>query len=861
MRLAYLLRSRRALTLGAFVVVASMASDARALDPFVNGTDALTNGTLSSGVAMGIADMNADGLDDIVRLNDANSLEIEYQQPDGTFTSLQVGNIENSWSLSVGDINNDGYPDVFVGGAYNGLKVLVANEDGTEYEFSGPGGELAGPPGGVFVQCSNFVDLDNDGALDLFVCDDDGLSDPFRGDGMGGMTWDTGLISAASTVPSDNSGNYGSIWTDFDNDGDVDLYLAKCRLFVDNPNDGRRTNLLFRNDGGGSWTEVAPAAGLQPLAQSWAADFGDIDNDGDFDVFLLNHDMPAQLYENQGPGDIGTFTDITSTAIGADITAVDEGINTHFADFDNDTFVDLLVTVSSGDHRLYMNNGDGTFTADLDAFPLGNQRIQSAVVGDLNDDGFMDVYAGFAFGFNSPSGTPDELLLNATNDNNWIGFRLEGVDSNRGAVGAKIELTGPWGTQIRELRAGEGYGITNSLLKIFGLGDATSFDTVTITWPSGQVDTFDYAEINVVHHVVEGCPEEFFADADGDGFGDADAAVTACVPPENHTVDGTDCADDDENNYPGNEEVCDGQDNNCDGEADEGLDDCMAGSSGTDGGSADTSGGPSDGTTGDSGGPATTMTPGDESAGDESSGGGPGADDDGDGGCGCRTDDSGPPAWSWLAMLLVFGVEASASMNETMRARDRLHLAAGLLVLLAPAAVAAAPTQPGELVNPLFTADSCDFCHMYPNPGPQAADPPFSPVQTWQGSLMANSARDPVFWAGVAVADVDDPGHTELCVRCHSPRAFLEGNGTATSMDALTPEQREGVECEFCHRVMEDVGVPRATPSTRSTTCSTGPTSRAAGHSTTPMAYPSRRIRGWPIHTSARHGFAAPATT
>lgn len=655
MRLGYPLRNRRNLSLGAFVVVASIASlagspSAHALDPFVVSTDALTNGTLSSGVAMGIADMNADGLDDIVRLDDGSFLEIEYQQADGTFTSMQVGNVENTWGMSVGDINNDGYPDIFVGGSYNGLKVLLANEDGTDYSLTGPGGELQGPPGGVFTQCSNFADIDNDGMLDLFVCHDDGLSAPFVGDGMGGMTWDTGIISAESTVPSDNSGNYGSNWTDYDNDGDVDLYIAKCRLFVDDPNDGRRLNLLFRNDGDGNWTEVAPAAGLQPGAQSWAADFGDIDNDGDFDVFLLNHDMSAQLYENQGPDNIGVFTDITSTAIGMDVNAVDEGINTHFADFDNDGWLDLLVTVSSGDDRLYMNNGDGTFTADLDAFPLGNQRIQSAVVGDLNNDGFLDIYAGFAFGYNSPSGTPDELLLNPTNDNNWIGFRLQGVQSNRSASGARIELTGPWGTQVREIRTGEGYGITHSLLKVFGLGDETAIESATITWPSGQVDTFDYAEINTVHHVVEGCPDEFFADADGDGFGDADAPTTACVAPENHTVDATDCADDDENNFPGNPEVCDGQDNNCDGEADEGLDDCMVGTTGdADTGNADTSGGPGNST---DDGPVTTNNPGDESGGDDSSGGDAGATDD-EGGCACSADGGKPAVWTWLVGLFV----------------------------------------------------------------------------------------------------------------------------------------------------------------------------------------------------------------
>ncbi|MBC8068228.1 MAG: hypothetical protein IAG13_07835, partial [Deltaproteobacteria bacterium] len=134
-------------------------------------------------------------------------------------------------------------------------------------------------------------------------------------------------------------------------------------------------------------------------------------------------------------------------------------------------------------------------------------------------------------------------------------------------------------------------------------------------------------------------------------------------------------------------------------------------------------------------------------------------------------------------------------------------LAAGLLALV-PASAAAAPTQPGELVNPLFDPQSCELCHLFDNPGAAEDEAPYAPMRTWQGSMMANSARDPVFWAAVAVAADDVPGETELCLRCHAPRAFLEGNTGATSIADLTNDQLQGVECELCHRMVEDVGQP-----------------------------------------------------
>lgn len=140
--------------------------------------------------------------------------------------------------------------------------------------------------------------------------------------------------------------------------------------------------------------------------------------------------------------------------------------------------------------------------------------------------------------------------------------------------------------------------------------------------------------------------------------------------------------------------------------------------------------------------------------------------------------------------------------------RSRMSMLVGAAALAVPASAGAAPTEPNTLVNPLFAPFACEFCHTYANAVPDLAEPAYSPFISWQGSMMANSARDPVFWAGVAVADQDSPGNTELCIRCHSPRAFLEGNGSATSIDQLTTDQQSGVECEMCHRAMEDLGTP-----------------------------------------------------
>lgn len=470
---------------------------AKAQIDFSDGSSSLNNSDLKSGVAMAVTDMNGDGLDDIIRLDNASNLEIEYQQSDGSFTRTDLGSVNGPWAVTIADVDENGMNDILVGGFQDGLKLLKADNSGTSFTQN----VLDGP--GIFLQNANFADINNDGNIDFFGCHDDGISSPYENDGNGTLLYNLDLIDTSSTVASDNSGNYGSIWIDYDNDGDQDLYISKCRQGITDPMDGRRLNLLFQNDGNNNFTDVAEAAGLRPMTQTWSTNFGDIDNDGDLDAVMVNHFVNHQIFENNGDG---TFSDITAdTEIETELSEVGVGIQVMMEDFDNDGFIDIFLTTSDGIHRMFLNEGDKTFSTVASPFVTNGPRVQSAATGDLNNDGFIDLIAGYAEGFNGPSATfKDQLFINDGNANNWSKIILEGVESNRNGIGARVEIYGAWGMQIREVRSGESYGTQNSLTTHFGIGDETTIDQIIVRWPSGIVDLIEAPNSNTTLNILEG---------------------------------------------------------------------------------------------------------------------------------------------------------------------------------------------------------------------------------------------------------------------------------------------------------------------------------------------------------------------
>lgn len=480
------------------LAAALMISGAATGQSFNNSTSLMEN-THNSGGCVGVVDMNQDGMDDIVILDESIFLSVCYQQADGSFDEVEFDFVSgnNQWGMAVADIDNDGHNDVFCGGAYDGVHVMYLHEDGT---FTLEDLE----EGSMFMQGANLADMNNDGWLDAFGCHDDAESRIWGGDGMGALVPQNDWIDMVTTPSSDNSGNYGSVWSDFDRDGDIDLYIAKCRQGVNDPMDPRRINALFENDGSNNYSNTGLGRGLVTYEQSWTTDFADIDNDGDWDCLLTNHSNTMQILENQGAG---YFEDITS---GSNLDIGGFFLQAKFADFDNDGWVDLIYT--GGLHALYRNNGDNTFTEVPDAFPM-DDTMHSFGLGDLNHDGWMDVYASYGNGYVSPDYQHDDLVwMNEGGENNWIAFNLETMMPSVGvnAVGATIQIDGPFGVQIREVRSGESYGINNTFAAMFGLGSFDEVETVTVFWPDGGTTVITNPSVNDYNTV-----EQFDCSLDG----------------------------------------------------------------------------------------------------------------------------------------------------------------------------------------------------------------------------------------------------------------------------------------------------------------------------------------------------------
>lgn len=401
-----------------------------------------------------VVDMNGDFLDDIVATGTTN-ISINHQQAGGGFihTNITTTPADNSasWSIAAGDIDANGFNDLLYGGG-NGVTFMVANSGGTAFT------EVSFPQF-VFSQRSNFVDINNDGHLDAFVCHDVAPNVYYINDGSGNLSFNQGGLGP-------NGGNYGSIWTDYDNDHDLDMFVAKCGS---SPPD-----ILMRNNNDGTFTDVAPALGFADGHQAWSSAWGDFDNDGDMDVMV---GTSSSGYHKLMRNDLGSFANVTAGS-GFD-TFAGQSIEWTTHDFNNDGWLDIL-----GGGAMMMNNGNMTFTPETSVPTNGP-------IGDLNNDGFLDIVNGTT------------VFMNDGNGNHWLKVNTIGTASNRNGIGARVTITSAMGTQIRDVKSGDGFSDMSSLTTHFGIGDDTSIDQVTVHWPSGIVNTVLNPSIDGTLEILE----------------------------------------------------------------------------------------------------------------------------------------------------------------------------------------------------------------------------------------------------------------------------------------------------------------------------------------------------------------------
>jgi len=375
-----------------------------------------------------------------------------------------------------------------------------------------------------------WADYDYDGYLDLMWKGADYDVDValFRNKGDGTFEDATqqagvGIVDKVLEANSQGSPN----WTDVDQDGLIDLLIT---------NEGD-ANVLLRNTGDGTFTDITrarrPPTGIAFINPGNAngACVGDIDNDGDLDVYLPHADQGNRMLISRLADDGAlSYEDITLTAGTGDAGGA-RGCT--MADFDNDGLLDIYVNngglsnVLINDvieemplfvqfyiawepayNKLYLNNGDRTFRDATEGSGAEGFGIGSGVgAADINGDGFADLFVTnrtyYSGGRLANILQQSQLLINAGGDNNWIKVGLESRKGNRDAYGARVEVVAGDLTQVREHTSAHGYNSSNDPVLIFGLGQRDAVDHIRVTWPDGEVQTVTAPGLGRVHRLVQ----------------------------------------------------------------------------------------------------------------------------------------------------------------------------------------------------------------------------------------------------------------------------------------------------------------------------------------------------------------------
>lgn len=413
---------------------------------------------LTTGFGNSWADVDNDGdVDCLLSGGNAGGTKLFLNNGSGTFTQNTIGPFAvatnlRGWGSAIGDYNNDGLVDIFIA-APNGFAGI---SDSCKF--------LVNAGNGNFVRVDSTVVTDT---LDAF------------------------------TIPS---------WSDYDNDGDADLFIGAGRV-----NGSLSRDYLFENNQaqGGStpFTRINSAPLGTDLHDGQIWNWIDFDNDGDLDAYLTNYTgnsttgYPNEMYRN----DNGAFVKLTAADVGSIVSDAGISLASTWGDFDNDGDLDCIVTNEGQQKNCYYQSniaqGSSVFTKITnEPFTTTNGDHWCATSADYDNDGDLDLFISGASDYG--------LFENTTTQTDFINIKLIGSTSNKSGIGAKVSVKAHGFWQMREISAQNTFNGMNMLNAHFGFGltgpVALVIDTIKVEWPSGTVDICTNVFADAFYVAIEG---------------------------------------------------------------------------------------------------------------------------------------------------------------------------------------------------------------------------------------------------------------------------------------------------------------------------------------------------------------------
>ena len=441
-------------------------------------------------------DFNQDGVDDLTFTSN-ETLNMSFYANDGTglmfkYLPTDFVNEGNTKHPLWADIDNDGDYDLFISANETGNRLYRNNGNGDLVDITEDSGlDLPSIDNNSFG--SVFADFNKDGNLDLYIVNrtlDGYLLPPHNlmhyGNGDG--TFDN--VGIQTNTQDSYQAPFCPIAFDYDGDHFEDIHIAQDKGYG---------NTMLRNIDGATFENASELSNTNIDMDGMNGDVADLDGNGFLDVFITNTANGAKLIMNNGDG---TFTE-EGLERGVKV-AGEAAWGGVFVDVDNDSDLDLFVSMGSFSttwhDNLLLNDGTGYFTEADESYGLESVPLDYSfgnMFGDINNDGFPDLAVSNQY-------TSSILWENSGNDNNWLKYKLEGTVSNRDATGSYLNFYLDGAVHLRSTHCGQGFISQQSYTKIFGMGSSELVDSLSIHWPNGHTDWYYDLAPDSLYNFTEG---------------------------------------------------------------------------------------------------------------------------------------------------------------------------------------------------------------------------------------------------------------------------------------------------------------------------------------------------------------------